>query len=65
MNKAVSVRLAVAVQIGAERIGDLDRDGVPDWRYGIDNVPADAGADSDQRSLPLKRDRTLNVPSIV
>ena len=21
---------------------DDDRDGVPDWRYGIDNMPADA-----------------------
>ena len=43
---------------------DDDRDGVPDWRYGIDNMPGDATGDRDHRAwrTNLHTGRTESAP---
>ena len=44
---------------------DDDRDGVPDWRYGIDNMPGDATGDRDHRAwrTNLHTGRTESAPA--
>jgi hypothetical protein len=43
---------------------DDDRDGVPDWRYGIDNMPVDGTGDRDHRAwlTNLHTGRTESAP---